>query len=78
MTLPNNPISYEEAKTMIKSTLREKWKKKHNIEQEDNISKLSRKELVLRTGHCQFLSYMYRLGISHADECPCGVDIQTP
>ena len=33
--------------------------------------------LRLRTGHCQLLSYLHRLKISHSDECPCGTGPQT-
>ena len=32
----------------------------------------------LRTGHCQLLSHLHRLKISHSDECPCGTGPQTP
>ena len=32
----------------------------------------------LRTGHCQLLSHLHRLNISHSDECPCGTGPQTP
>ena len=34
--------------------------------------------LRLRTGHCQFLSHLHTLNISHSDECPCGTGPQTP
>ena len=32
----------------------------------------------LRTGHCQLLALLFRLKISHTDECPCGTGQQTP
>ena len=42
--------------------------------EEDSIHQLDRVEQVtifrLRTGHCQLLSYLHRLKISHSDKCP--------
>ena len=78
---PNNPISYCEIKTIIKSNMNSKWKETHNLEREDNISQLGRGDQVLifrlRTGHCQLLSHMYKLKLSHTNECQCGTSIQT-
>ena len=75
-------MSYQEAKTIIKSKMKENWRKRHKIEGNDEISSLSRNDQViifrLRTGHCRLLSHMYKLKISHTDECPCGTDQQTP
>ena len=31
-----------------------------------------------KSGHCQLLSHLYRLKISHSDECPFGTGPQTP
>ena len=31
----------------------------------------------LRTGHCQLLSHLHRLKISHSDKCPCSTGPQT-
>ena len=31
----------------------------------------------LRTGHCQLLSHLHRLNMSHSDECPCSTGPQT-
>ncbi|BFZ00623.1 hypothetical protein BsWGS_03662, partial [Bradybaena similaris] len=30
------------------------------------------------TGHCRLRSHLYRLGITHTDECNCGEGVQTP
>ena len=50
--------------------------------EKDSIYDLERAHQVtifrLRTGHCQLLSHLYRLKISHTDECPCGTGQQTP
>ena len=82
MDQESNPINYKEAKTIIKSTFKEKWKKHYNIENNDNLEKLNRNDQVtifrLRTGNCKLLSHLYRLKISHTDECPCGTGTQTP
>ena len=79
---PYHSMNFKEAKTIIKSTLETNWKKSRNIEKKDEINLLNRAEQVtlfrLRTGHCRLLSHMYRLKISHTDECPCGTGIQTP
>ena len=32
----------------------------------------------LRTGHCQLLSHLHRLKISHSDKSPCSTGPQTP
>ena len=50
--------------------------------EEDGIHKLDRAVQViifsLRTGHCQLLSHLHRLKISHSDECPCSTGPQPP
>ena len=50
--------------------------------EEDSIHQLHRAAQVticrLRTGHCQLLSHLHRLKISHSDECPCGTGPKTP
>ena len=50
--------------------------------EEDSIHQLDRTAQVtifkLRTGHCQLLSRLHRLKISHSDECACGTGPQTP
>ena len=46
------------------------------------IQVINRKQQVtifrLRTGHCRLLGHLYRLEVSHSDECPCGTSTQTP
>ena len=32
----------------------------------------------LKTGHCRLLSHLYRLNLSHTNQCPCGTVIWTP
>ena len=82
MNQESNPVNYKEAKTIIKSTFQENWKKHHNIENKDDLENLKRNDQViifrLRTGHCRLLSHLHRLKISHTDECPCGTGPQTP
>ena len=50
--------------------------------EEDSIHQQDRPAQVticrLGTGHCQLLSHLHRLNISHSDECPCGTGPQTP
>ena len=71
-------------KTILCSHFRTKWKERLHVQtQKDSIIyNLERAQQVtifrLRTGHCQLLSHLYRLKISHADECPCGPGQQTP
>ena len=78
---PNNPIDYDEVKTMIKATIKNKWKKRLNIEGEDSIHQLRRADQVLifrlRTGHCRLLSHMYKMNLAHTDECQCQTGKQT-
>ncbi|KAK7112004.1 hypothetical protein V1264_011526 [Littorina saxatilis] len=31
-----------------------------------------------KAGHCRLLSHLYRLKISHTDQCPCDTGPQTP
>jgi hypothetical protein len=78
-----HPMSYGEAKTILRSHFKTTWRQRLQLgSEEDNIQKLERAQQVtifrLRTGHCQLLSHLYRLKISHTDECPCGTGPQTP
>ena len=80
---PVNPVSYSEAKTLLKNCFHNVWKERlGNPSQTDSIHFLTRKQQVtifrLRTGHCRLLSHLNRLSISHTDECPCGTAAQTP
>ena len=79
----DHPVSYREAKTLIKGCFHSSWKTRLNVSTEtDAITCLNRKQQViifrLRTGHCRLLSHLYKLKISHTDECPCGTGTQTP
>ena len=77
------PMSYSEAKTILRNNFRTEWQQRLDIEtEEDSIHQLDRAAQVtifrLRTGHCQLLSHLHRLKISHSYECPCGTGPQTP
>ena len=77
------PMSYSEAKTILRNNFRMEWRQRLDIgTEEDSILQLDRAAQVtifrLRTGHCQLLSHLHRLKISHSDECPCGTGPQTP
>ena len=77
------PMSYSEAKTILRNNFRTEWQQRLDIgTEEDSIRQLDRAAQVtifrLRTGHCQLLSHLHRLEISNSDECPCGTGSQTP
>ena len=77
------PMSYSEAKTILRNNFRMEWQQRLDIgTEEDSIHQLDRAAQVtifrLRTGHCQLLSHLHRLKISHSDEYPCGTGPQTP
>ena len=78
-----HPMSYSEAKTILRNNFRTEWQQRLDIgTEEDSIHQLDRAAQVtifrLRNGHCQLLSHLHRLKISHSDECPCGTGSQTP
>ena len=77
-----HPVSYPEAKTLVKSQFQQNWKTLHNHNKETSLKGLGRKEQTtifrLRTGHCRLRHHLYRLKISHTDECPCGTGVQDP
>ena len=78
-----HPMSYSEAKTILRNNFRMEWQQRLDIgTEEDSIHQLDRAAQVtifrLRTGHCQLLSHLHRLKISHSDECPCSTGPQTP
>ena len=69
------PMSYSEAKTILRNNFRTEWRQRLDIRaEEDSIHQLDRAAQVtifrLRTGHCQLLSHLHRLKISYSDECP--------
>ena len=78
-----HPMSYNEAKTILRSNFRKDWRQRLDIgTEEDSIHQLDRAAQVtifkLSTGHCQLLSRPHRLKISHLDECQCGTGPRTP
>ena len=78
----NQPVSYKEAKTLVKRHYRIHWEKTHNHPSDDQMPHLQRKQQTtifrLRTGHCRLRSHLYRLGLSHTTDCPCETCPQTP
>ena len=82
-TQTEHPVSYAEAKTLLKNCFYKSWKESRGVTTErDGLNNLTRKQQVtifrLRTGHCRLLSHLYKLKISHTDECQCGTAPQTP
>ena len=78
-----NPVSYAEAKTLLKNCFYKSWKERHGISTEkDGLNNLNRKQQVtifrLRTGHTRLLAHLYKLKITYTDECQCGTASQTP
>ena len=78
-----HPISYMEAKTLIRAKYHQKWKDEHEPANEhDCLQDLNRWQQTtifrLRTGHCLLLSHLYRLKLAQTNECPCGTGIQDP
>ena len=69
-------------KPILKSHFHDVWKQRMGALEGDDIQYLDRAQQVaifrLRTGHCRLLSHLYRLKVSHTDECPCGTGPQTP
>ena len=82
-TQTEHPVSYAEAKTLLKNCFHKSWKEGHGITTErDGLNNLTRKQQVtifrLRTGHCRLLSHLYKLKLSHTDECRRSTAPQTP
>ena len=77
-----HPMSYSKARTIVRSSFKTEWWQHLDIgTEEDSVHQLNRVAQVtilrLRTRHCQLLSHIHRLKISHSDECPCGTGLQT-
>ena len=72
----NHIVSYQEAKTIVKN----KFNTSCSSSETDAIHQLQRDEQViifrLRTGHSRLLSHLYRIGVSHTDECHCKTGLQ--
>ena len=82
-TQTEHPVSYAEAKTLLKNCFHKSGKEGHGITTDrDGLDNLTGKQQVtifrLQTGHCRLLSHLYKLKISHTDECQCGTAPQTP
>jgi ribonuclease HI/uncharacterized protein YaaR (DUF327 family) len=79
---PHPPISYSEAKTLVKRHFKTTWTNHHSLPSDDQMPHLRRQEQTtifrLRTGHCRLLYHMHRLGLSHTPDCPCQTGPQTP
>ena len=79
---PNHPVSYREAKTLVKRQNRQLWEQQHSHPPDDQMAHLQRHQQTtifrLRTGHCRLRAHMYRLGLSHTPDCPCETGSQTP
>ena len=79
---PNLPVSYKEAKALIKRRYATNWKQCHDEPSDDQMAHLQRAQQTtifrLRTGHCRLRYHMYRLGLSHTPDCPCQTAPQTP
>ena len=79
----NHSVSYSEAKAIIHNHYSLLWKTRLGVESgHDPIHQLERHQQTilfrLRTGHSRLLGHMYRLKISHTNECPCKTGTQTP
>ena len=78
----NQPISYKEAKTLVKRHFRTLWEETHSHPSDDQMPHLQRQQQTtifrLRTGHCRLRAHLYRLGISHTPDCLCETGPQTP
>ena len=79
---PNHPVSYREAKTLVKRQNQQLWEQQHSHPSDDQMPHLQRHQQTtifrLRTGHCRLRAHMYRLGLSHTPDCPCETGPQTP
>ena len=70
--------SYEEAKTLIRASIQDRWHKSHpNFNSRDAIYKLERSDQViifrLRTGHNRLNHHMHtRFRLGQTPGCPCG------
>ena len=82
MDQPSRPLSFSQAKTIIKSHFWEKWREGHAGSGEDGLKFLGRGTQTvifrLRTGHCRLAAHMYRMGLSPTPECMCGTGQQNP
>ena len=70
-----HPMSYSDVKITLRNSFRKEWRQRLDIgTEEDSIHQRDRAAQVtifrLRTGHCQLLSHLHRLKISHSGTGP--------
>ena len=69
LTMPSVPANWGRSSMKIRQMFRQNFGT-----EEDSIHQVNRAAQVtifrLRTGHCQLLSHLHRLKISHSDQCP--------
>ena len=81
---PHPPVSYNEAKTLLKSSFSTDWADGNDgySPTNDSLNELNRHGQTiifrLRTGHCGLRKHMKRIGIADTAECQCGAEEQTP
>ena len=84
LTQPNPPATYEETKTLLRSSFRREWANLNRgyQAQKDAIRSLERKDQTLifrmRTGHCGLRAHLKRIGVTATATCQCGQADQTP
>ena len=81
-TQEDHPISYSEAKTLLRNCFHNSWRARLGPREKDETDHLTRRQQIiifrLRTGHCRLLAHLNKIRVSHTDECPCGTESQTP
>ena len=70
------PMTLHQAGQRAQHTTNELYRPLDSIQQLDTAAQVTM--FRLRSGHCQLLSHLHRLKISHSDECPCGTNLQPP
>ena len=80
---PHNPVSCSEAKTQLKLSFKEQWKKGNDgyCPKKGSIHSLTKKEQTtifrLRTGHCGLNKHLKRIDVADAANCQYGAVEQT-
>ena len=84
LTQPTSPATYEETKTLLRSSSKREWSSlNHGYQAErDPIRTLERKNQTLifrmRTGHCGLRAHLKKIGATATATCQCGQGDQTP
>ena len=84
LTQPTSPATYEETKTLLRSSSKREWLSlNHGYQAErDPIRTLERKNQTLifrmRTGHCGLRAHLKKIGATATATCQCGQGDQTP